>query len=85
MPAACLLTAFSVTNSRWAIAALDRPSAISARTSRSLGVSRVIGASRARRLISLATTSGSRTVPPAATVRIAPVNWSSLNTRSLSR
>jgi len=85
MPAACLLTAFSVTNRRWAIAALDRPSAISASTSRSLGVSRATGASRARRLISLATTSGSRTVPPAATVRMAAVNALSLNTRSLSR
>jgi hypothetical protein len=85
MPAACLLTAFSVTNSRWAIATLDRPSAISASTSRSRAVSRVSGSVRACRSSSLRITSGSRTVPPAATVRIAPVNWSSLNTRSLSR
>ena len=36
----CLATAFSVTNSAAAIAAFDRPSAISASTSRSRGVSR---------------------------------------------
>jgi hypothetical protein len=51
MPAACLLTAFSVMN----------------------------------RVISFCTTSGSSTVPPTATVRIAAVNASSLNTRSFSR
>ena len=85
MPAACLLTAFSVMNSRCAIAALDRPSAIRASTSRSRGVSRATGALRACRTISLLTTSGSSTVPPAATVRMAPVNWSSLKTRSFSR
>ena len=42
----CLLTAFSVTNIRAAIAAFDRPSAISPSTSRSRGVSvleRVVG------------------------------------------
>ena len=85
MPAACLLTDFSVMNSRCAIATLERPSAISASTSRSLGVSRVTGSARERRVISLPTTSGSSTVPPAATVRMAAVNASSLNTRSLSR
>jgi hypothetical protein len=85
MPAACLLTAFSVMNSRWAMAALDRPSAISASTWRSRGVSRATGSARARRVISFCTTSGSSTVPPAATVRMAAVNASSLNTRSLSR
>ena len=85
IPAACLLTAFSVMNSRCAIAALDRPSAISASTSRSRGVSRATGSVRACRTISFCTTSGSSTVPPAATVRIAAVNASSLNTRSFSR
>ena len=85
MPAACLLTAFSVMNIRWAIAALDRPSAISASTSRSRGVSRATGSMRELRTISFCTTSGSRTVPPAATLRIAAVNASSLNTRSFSR
>ena len=85
MPAACLLTAFSVMNRRCAIAALDRPSAISASTSRSRGVSRATGSVREWRTISFCTTSGSSTVPPAATVRMAPVNWSSLKTRSFSR
>ena len=41
----CLLTAFSVTNIRAAIAAFDRPSAISASTSRSRGVSVASGSS----------------------------------------
>jgi hypothetical protein len=81
----CLLTAFSVTNRRWAIALLERPSAISASTSRSRGDSRATGSSRARRTSSLDTTSGSITVPPPATARRASTNWSSLNTRSLSR
>ena len=85
MPAACLLTAFSVTKRRCAIAALERPSAISASTSRSRGVSRDTGSLPARRTISFCTTSGSRTVPPVATVRMAAANDSSLNTRSLSR
>jgi hypothetical protein len=81
----CLLTAFSVTKSRCAMATFDRPSAIRARTSRSRADSRVIGSSRARRPSNLDTTSGSITVPPDATVRIASTNWSSLKTRSLSR
>ena len=41
----CLLTAFSVTNSRAAIAAFERPSAIRPSTSRSRAVSRSSGAS----------------------------------------
>ena len=81
----CLLTAFSVTNSRWAMALLDRPSAISSSTSRSRPDRRASGSSRARRPRSFATTSLSMTVPPADTVRTASTNWSSLNTRSLSR
>ena len=52
MPAACLLTAFTVKNGRCAIAPLDRPSAISASTSRSRGVSRVTGSAREGRVIS---------------------------------
>ena len=39
----CLLTAFSVTTSRWPIALLDRPSAISSSTWRSRSVSRATG------------------------------------------
>ncbi len=65
-------------NSRCAIATLERPSAISASTSRSLGVSRATGSARERRVISLPTTTGSSTVPPAATVRMAAVNASGL-------
>jgi hypothetical protein len=42
----CLLTAFSETKNCWAMAVLDRPSAISVTTSRSRSVSRAIGASR---------------------------------------
>ena len=64
-------------NSRCAIATLERPSAISASTSRSLGVSRATGWRGERRVISLPTT-GSSTVPPAATVRMAAVNASGL-------
>ena len=45
----CLLTAFSVTTSRAAIAALERPSAISPSTSRSRAVSRPSGSSRSCR------------------------------------
>ena len=44
----CLPTAFSEMNRRWAMALLDRPSAISARTSRSRPDSRVTGSSRCR-------------------------------------
>jgi hypothetical protein len=81
----CLLTAFSETNRRCAIALLERPSAISPGTSRSRADSLAIGSSRERRTSSLAITSGSITVPPPATVRIASMNWSSVNTRSFSR
>ena len=69
----CLATAFSVTKSAAAMAAFERPSAISASTSRSRGVSRSSGSSRWR-AIRAATTSGSSTVPPAATRRTASTN-----------
>ena len=69
---------------RAAIAALERPSAISASTSRSRGVSRSSGSSRWRAMIA-ATTSGSSTVPPAATRRTPSTNSATSATRSLSR
>jgi len=67
------------------MAALDRPSAISPSTSRSRGVICESGSSRALRASSLAITSGSIAVPPAATRRTASMNWPLSNTRSLSR
>ena len=89
MLAVCLPTALSLRNSRCPIAALERPSAISSSTSLSRGVSRstarlpagVAGPPAS----SLAITSGSIAVPPAATRRTASTNWSALKTRSLSR
>ena len=67
------------------MAVFERPSAISSSTSRSRPDSRAIGPSWDRRPTSLVTTSGSSTVPPPATVRIASMNWLSVNTRSFSR
>ncbi len=81
----CLPTAFSETNSRAAIAAFDRPSAIRVSTSVSRGVSRAIGEAWPAPLTSAATTSGSRTVPPPATWRTAPTKPSTSATRSFSR
>jgi hypothetical protein len=73
--AVCLATARSVTTSRAAIAALERPSAISPRTSRSRGLSLDNGLFAAvLRASSRAMTSGSMMVPPSATRLTASVN-----------
>jgi hypothetical protein len=62
----CLLTARSETTRRWAIALLDRPSAISASTWRSRSVSRATGAWLERLASSFATPLGQdRRVDPA--------------------
>ena len=65
----CFSTALSLTTRARAIAGLLRPSAISASTSRSRGVSRSSGSRRRERASSCATTSGSSAVPPAPTRR----------------
>jgi hypothetical protein len=65
-----------------AIAAFDRPSAISPSTSRSRAVSTASGS---RRASSWETTSGSIAVPPSATRRTASMNWATFEIRSLSR
>jgi len=84
-----LLDAPDVTTSSRAIALFVRPPAISARTSRSRGVS-VPSApssppSSPRVRMSSATTSRSSAVPPAATRSIASTNARTSPTRSLSR
>ena len=83
----CRSTARTVSTSRAAIAALLRPLAISASTSRSRGDSRASGESTpAARAPSMAsTTSGSMVEPPAATVRTAVTSCSGAATLSLSR
>jgi hypothetical protein len=58
MLATCVSTARSASQSRWAIPALVRPSAMSARASRSLEVSVVSGSARRVGASSVATTSG---------------------------
>lgn len=80
----CLATALSLTTSCTAMPALERPSAIRARTSRSRAVSRSSG-SLARRTSSWATTCGSSAVPPTATLRSASMNSSTSATRCLRR
>jgi hypothetical protein len=85
MLAMCFSTAPPDTTSAAAIPALDRPSAISASTSRSRGVrddmpSVVLLAAR-----SWLTTSGSSAVPPDPTRSSASLNSATSDTRSLSR
>jgi hypothetical protein len=63
----------------------DFPSAMSARTAASRSVSRPICASRARRLRSWATTSGSNTVAPAPIRSTVSTNSPTSATRSFSR
>ncbi len=75
----------SVTTSRSAMAVLPSPSAISASTSRSRGLSRSRRVSGRVRVSSCATTSGSIAVPPSATRCSASRNSSTRPTRSLSR
>ncbi len=85
MLATCFSTAPPDTTSSAAIPAFDRPSAISASTWRSRGVS---VASPPRCLLarnSWLTTSGSSAVPPSATRCSAALNSATLATRSLSR
>ena len=61
----CFSTVFSLTKRLWAMALLERPSTMSARTSRSRSVKRSSGLQEDRgRPISWLTTSGSRTDPP---------------------
>ncbi len=79
----CLLTAATETCRARAMAALDRPSAISASTSRSRGVSRLSGSCRRRS--NCPTTSGSSTVPPPATRTTVSANSVTAATRSFSR
>ena len=84
-----LATCFSTTpaemTSVLAMAAFERPCAMSERTSRSRGVS--VARESARRLAprSWRTTSGSSTVPPCATLVIASMKSLTSATRSLSR
>ena len=68
-----------------AIPALDRPSAISASTSRSLAVSEASPAARRLAPSSWLTTSGSSAVPPEPTRSSAAANSATSATRSLSR
>ena len=84
MLAMWLSTVLTVTTSRSAIAVLERPSAISASTSRSRSVSAASGSFRPR-LIRCRTISGSRTVPPPAIVCSASTSVGTWITRSLSR
>jgi hypothetical protein len=81
MLATCFSTTFGVMNSAAAIAAFERPCATRASTSFSLGVS---AGSRWRRSRT-DTTSGSSTVPPAATRSSASTKSPTSATRSLSR
>ena len=67
----------------FAIAWLDRPSAIRASTASSRSVRVSSGLSRRGRATSRETTCGSITDSPAATRRIASVNWAISATRSL--
>ena len=64
----CFSIALSETTRRLAIAALDRPSAIRESTSRSLAVKLSSAFARPPAPMSSAMTSGSRAVPPAATL-----------------
>ncbi len=81
----CFSTLPSVTWSVFAIAWLERPSAIRASTDASRSVRRSIRSSRVRRLSSCATTSGSSTVAPAAMRSIASRKSVTSATRSLRR
>ena len=81
----CFSTAPSLTTRAAAIAVFDRPSAISASTSLSRGVSRSSGSRRRARESSCDTTSGSSAVPPAATRRSDSRKSPTSATRSLSR
>ena len=72
-------------NSRSQIAWFERPSAMSARTSRSRSVRSSSGTRARRRPTSWATTSGSITEPPRAIRRTASAKSSRSSTRSLSR
>lgn len=69
-----MATARSVITIFEAIAAFERPWAISSMTSSSRGVSPPIGLSCARRDSSCEITCGSIAVPPAATLRTASMN-----------
>src|SRR5262249_3303255 len=80
--ATCFSTAPTVSTSVSAMPALERPSAISASTSFSRGVSSARRSSR--RPTKCATTSGSRAVPPSATRRTVSTNASTSITRSFS-
>ena len=80
----CFSTAPSVTTSSSAMATFERPSAISASTSRSRGVSSSSGPS-SRWPSSWETASGSSAVPPSATRRTASTKSRTSATRSLSR
>ena len=81
----CFSVAPSVIPSSAEIPWFVRPSAIADRTSRSRGVSTSSGSSPRRGVISWATTSGSRAVPPRATRRSASMNSRTSPTRSLRR
>ena len=81
----CFSTAGGPTCMRSAMPRLERPSTISASTSRSRGVSRSSGFARRWRPSIRATTSGSSAVPPAATLRTAARKSSRSAIRCLSR
>jgi hypothetical protein len=81
----CLSTVRSVSQSRRAMPRLVRPSAMSASTSRSRGVSSANWSVERSGLRSSETTSGSSAEPPSATRRSASRNSSTSKTRSLSR
>ena len=81
----CFSTAPSDTTSRSAMPLFDNPSAISARTSSSRGVSRSNSEVRAVRPISWRTTSASTALPPTATRRTEATKSSTSTTRSFNR
>jgi hypothetical protein len=85
MLAMCFSTAPPETTSAVAIPALDRPSAISASTSRSRGVRDDMPSVVRLAASSWLTTSGSRAVPPDPTRSSASLNSATSDTRSLSR
>ena len=78
-------TVFGLRYSRWQMAWLDRPSAITASTSRSRSVRSSSGLRVRLRPTSWATTDGSITSPPAAIRRTASDSSSRSDSRSLSR
>ena len=81
----CFSTVPSVTQSRWAIPALERPSAINANTSRSLALRAANGSLRRRADTSSDTNAGSTTDAPLAIRSSVSTKSATSVTRLLSR